>query len=57
MLRRAPGRDDAALAALFGDTTPGASMDRFLEACDHVIRERDAALVARAARPEGSSGS
>ena len=32
----------------FGDTTPGASMSRFLDACDDVIRERSAALAARA---------
>ncbi|GAA4398529.1 CDP-glycerol glycerophosphotransferase family protein [Ornithinibacter aureus] len=32
----------------FGDTTPGASMSRFLDACDDVIRERNAALAARA---------
>jgi len=34
----------------FGDTTPGASMDRFLQAASTVVRERDAALVERAAR-------
>ena len=45
---------DAAHAALvqryFGDTTPGASMQRFLDGCDTVIRERSAALEERAAR-------
>lgn len=46
-----PDETHAALVRhYFGDTTPGASMNRFLEACDHVIRERDAALVERAAR-------
>ena len=34
----------------FGDTTPGASMERFLAACDTVVAEREAALVARAER-------
>ncbi len=32
----------------FGDTTPGASMQRFLDACDAVVRERDRALAGRA---------
>jgi hypothetical protein len=53
-----PDETHAALVRrYFGDTTPGASMDRFLEACDDVVRERQAALVERAARLEGSSGS
>ncbi len=56
-----PDETHAALVRrYFGDTTPGASMDRFLEACDHVVRERDAALAdraTRAARVEGPSGS
>jgi len=42
---------DEAHAALvrryFGDTTPGASMQRFLDACSVIVEERDAALVAR----------
>jgi hypothetical protein len=45
---------DAAHAALveryFGDTTPGASMQRFLDACDDVVRDREAALAERAGR-------
>jgi len=56
-----PDETHAALVRrYFGDTTPGASLDRFLEACDHVVRERDAALAdraTRAARVEGPSGS
>jgi hypothetical protein len=43
---------DAAHAALvaryFGDTSPGASMERFLAACSLVVQEREAALAARA---------
>ena len=31
----------------FGDTTPGASMQRFLDACSTIVEQRDAALVAR----------
>jgi hypothetical protein len=31
----------------FGDTTPGASMRRFLDACDQVVRERDRAVAER----------
>ncbi len=31
----------------FGDTTPGASMDRFLDACDEVVTARAAALAVR----------
>ena len=45
--------DDAHAALVrryFGDTTPGASMERFLQAASTVVRERDAALVERAAR-------
>ena len=34
----------------FGDTTPGASMQRWLDACGQVIAERTAALEQRAAR-------
>ena len=45
---------DEAHAALvrryFGDTTPGASMRRFLDACDTVVREREQALAARTER-------
>jgi len=33
----------------FGDTSPGASMQRFLAACSAIIEERDAALLARGA--------
>jgi hypothetical protein len=48
---------DEAHAALvrryFGDTTPGASMQRFLDASDTVVRERDEALAARAERTAG----
>jgi len=44
---------DEAHAALvrryFGDTTPGASMERFLAACSLVAEEREAALAARGA--------
>ena len=44
---------DEAHAALvrryFGDTTPGASMERFLAACSLVVEEREAALAARGA--------
>lgn len=44
-----PDESHAALVRrYFGDTTPGASMARFLDACDDVIRERSAALAARA---------
>ena len=42
--------DDAHAALVrryFGDTTPGASMQRFLDACSTIVEERDAALVAR----------
>ena len=43
-----PDESHAALVRrYFGDTTPGASMARFLDACDDVIRERSAALAAR----------
>jgi len=54
---------DAAHATLvtryFGDVTPGASMERFLAACSVVVREREAALVARGAvagDPESAAG-
>ncbi len=54
---------DAAHAALvaryFGDTSPGASMERFLAACSRVVDERDAALLARgsvAGDPESAAG-
>ena len=54
---------DATHAALvsryFGDTTPGASMERFLAACSLVVQEREAALVARGAiagDPESAAG-
>jgi len=54
---------DAAHAALvaryFGDTSPGASMERFLTACSRVVEERDAALLARgsvAGDPESAAG-
>ena len=61
---RAPDIVDAAVsgpdethAALvrryFGDTTPGASMERFLAACSLVVEEREAALVARGSLPGG----
>lgn len=36
----------------FGDTTPGASMERFLQGCATVIGEREAALSERAGRAE-----
>ena len=44
--------DDAHAALVqryFGDTTPGASMERFLAACSTIIAQREAALVARTA--------
>jgi hypothetical protein len=45
---RHPDEVHAALVRrYFGDTTPGASMERFLAACSRVVEERDAALVAR----------
>ncbi len=54
---------DATHAALvsryFGDTTPGASMERFLAACSLVVQEREAALLARGAiagDPESAAG-
>ena len=48
---RHPDETHAALVRRhFGDTTPGASMKRFLDACDVVVREREAALAERAAR-------
>ena len=67
---RAPELVDAAVrhpdemhAALvrryFGDTSPGASMERFLQACSRVVEEREAALVARGAvagDPESAAG-
>lgn len=44
-----PDESHAALVRrYFGDTTPGASMDRFLDACDLVVENRTAALAARA---------
>jgi len=33
----------------FGDTTPGASMQRFLAACSAIVEQREAALLARGA--------
>ena len=51
---RHPDETHAALVRhYFGDTTPGASMRRFLDACDTVVREREEALVARAERSAG----
>jgi hypothetical protein len=51
ILDAAVGHTDDVHAALvrryFGDTTPGASMQRFLDACSTIVEERDAALVAR----------
>jgi hypothetical protein len=40
-------RHAALVEHYFGDTTPGASMQRFLDACDAVVRERDRALAER----------
>jgi hypothetical protein len=68
--RRAPEIIDAAVAhpdathaalvaRYFGDTTPGASMERFLAACSLVVQEREAALLARGAiagDPESATG-
>ncbi len=54
--------DDAHAALVhryFGDTTPGASMERFLSACSAIITQREAALVARgsnAGDPESAAG-
>jgi len=54
--------DDAHAALVhryFGDTTPGASMERFLTACSAIITQREAALVARgsnAGDPESAAG-
>ena len=48
--RRCAHPDDAHAALVhryFGDTTPGASMERFLTACSPIVEEREAALVAR----------
>jgi hypothetical protein len=45
---RHPDEMHAALVRrYFGDTSPGASMERFLAACSLVVEERDAALAAR----------
>lgn len=50
---RHPEAAHAALVArYFGDTTPGASMERFLVACSLVVQDREAALVAREAVTE-----
>ncbi len=40
-------RHTALVEHYFGDTSPGASMQRFLDACDTVVRERDRALADR----------
>lgn len=40
----------------FGDTTPGASMARFLDACDAVVADRAAALEVRNARGISPAG-
>jgi hypothetical protein len=40
-------RHAALVEHYFGDTTPGASMQRFLDACDAVVRERHQALAER----------
>jgi hypothetical protein len=51
--------DDAHAALVlryFGDTTPGASMERFLTAVSTVIEERQAALTERDARTAGRTG-
>ena len=46
-----PDETHAALVRhYFGDTRPGASMARFLQACDALIDERVVALAERAAR-------
>jgi CDP-Glycerol:Poly(glycerophosphate) glycerophosphotransferase len=46
-----PDETHAALVRrYFGDTTPGASMHRFLDACSAVVDEREAALSEREAR-------
>ena len=43
-----PDETHAALVRrYFGDTSPGASMERFLDACSTVVDERQAALAAR----------
>ena len=45
---RHPDATHAALVArYFGDTTPGASMERFLTACALVVEEREVALAGR----------
>ena len=43
-----PQRHAALVEHYFGDTTPGASMQRFLDACDAVVRDRERALAQRA---------
>ena len=49
-----PDETHAALVRrYFGDTTPGASMQRFLDACDTVVKERTAALADRSRRALG----
>ncbi|WP_377639652.1 CDP-glycerol glycerophosphotransferase family protein [Oryzobacter terrae] len=40
----------------FGDTSPGASMTRFLDACDEVVTSRAAALAVRDAPPTSPEG-
>jgi CDP-Glycerol:Poly(glycerophosphate) glycerophosphotransferase len=45
------GTHAALVHRYFGDTTPGASMERFLAASSAVVAQRDAALAARAERP------
>jgi hypothetical protein len=48
-----PDESHAALVRrYFGDTTPGASMTRFLDACAALVAEREAALDERAARAD-----
>lgn len=48
------GEDGAAevVADYFGDTTPGASMQRFLDGAHRIVTQRQQALAARAARSQ-----
>ena len=46
-------KDRAITEHYFGDTTPGASMQRFLDACDQVIAYRDRAAQAGGLRSGG----
>ena len=42
---------EALVRRYFGDTSPGSSMERFLNACSTVVDEREAALAARGSLP------